>query len=118
MTYCKNCGVELDEIMNFCPLCGEPASSDAEVKKEHREFRRLQQEERIISDYKGLTKTQKRKLFWELSTIILGSGIVVSLIIDLVLNQNITWSRFPITVCIGIFLNITCIAFLQKRISL
>jgi len=118
MTYCKNCGVELDENMNFCPLCGEPLPGEVLVQEEHREFRRLKQEGKIISDYKKLTQIQKRKLFWELSAIILISGIIVSFIIDLVLNKNITWSKYTITVCLVVFINVTFLAFWQKKIFL
>ena len=118
MKYCQHCGVELDENMNFCPLCGELFSDDSQMRDEQREFRRLGREEKIISDYKKLTRIQKRKLFWELSAIILGSGIIVSFIIDLVINQSITWSKYTITVCLVLFVNITFIAFWQKRIIL
>ena len=34
------------------------------------------QGEKILSDYVNLTRYQKRKLFWELSNIILFSGIL------------------------------------------
>jgi hypothetical protein len=118
MKYCKHCGVELDENMSFCPLCGELISDDGQMQDEQREFHRLKQEEKIISDYKELTQMQKRKMFWELSAIILVSGIIVSFIIDLVLNQGITWSKYTITVCLVLFVNITFLAFWQKRIFL
>jgi len=118
MTYCKNCGVELDGNMNFCPLCGEPVSREDLVRKEHARFKRSKQEEIIISDYKKLTRIQRRKLFWELSGIILASGIIVSLIINLVLNKNITWSKYTTTIGIVALANITFIAFWQKKILL
>ena len=118
MTYCNNCGVELDVNMNFCPLCGEPASGEDLDNAEHREFRRLKQEEKIISNYKELSQIQRRKIFWELSAIILVSGIIVSFIINLVLDKNVTWSKYTIIICLVVFVNITFIAFLQKKILL
>ena len=118
MTYCKHCGVELDVNMNYCPLCGESVSDEDFIQKEQGQFLRSQQEEKIISDYKKLTQIQRRKLFWELSGIILISGIIVSFIIDLVLNKNITWSKYTITVCLVVFVNITLLAFWQKKILL
>jgi len=118
MAYCKHCGVELDVNMNYCPLCGELVSGEDFIQKEQDQFLRSQQEEKIISDYKKLTQIQRRKLFWELSGIILVSGIIVSFIIDLVLNKNITWSKYTITVCLVVFVNITFMAFWQKKITL
>jgi hypothetical protein len=118
MTYCKNCGVETDLNMNFCPLCGEPATGKDIGQKEHREIPGSEREELIISQYKELTQKQRRKLFWELSAIILVSGIIVSLIINLVLSKSLTWSRYPVIIGLVAFLNITFIAFWQKRIIL
>ena len=104
--------------MNFCPLCGEPASREEGDQKEEMGFRRSEQEEKLISLYKELTQKQRRKLFWELSAIIIGSGIIVSMIIDLVMNRGITWSRYPVSIGTVAFINITFLAFWQKRIFL
>lgn len=118
MTYCRNCKVEMDMAMNFCPLCGEPASREEGDLKEKMGFHRSVQEEKKISLYKELTQKQRWKLFWELSAIIIGSGIIVSVIIDLVMNAGITWSRYPGWIGTVAFINITFLAFWQKRIFL
>ncbi|MBN2521279.1 MAG: zinc ribbon domain-containing protein [Bacteroidales bacterium] len=117
MNYCKNCGVELEENMNICPLCGE-SIDEKSVKKEHLQSAQPQPEKKLFSDYESLTQKQRRKLFWELSGIILISGIIVTLIIDLIINKNITWSKYSITASLVIFVNITLITFWRHKIIL
>ncbi len=117
MIYCKNCGVELEENMNFCPLCGESADEKA-VKKELEKSAQLRPKEKLFSDYESLTQKQRRKLFWEVSGIILISGIIVTLIIDLMINKSITWSKYSVTVSLVLFVNTTLITFWRHKILL
>jgi hypothetical protein len=118
MTCCKNCGVELDMTMNFCPLCGEPVTGDVSSRKEYRKSQRIRQEDRLYSEYNELTQAQRRKIFWEVSAIVLASGIMVSVIINLVLNKEITWSRYPIVIGTLLFMETTFAIFWQKRFLL
>ena len=116
MNYCKNCGVELDENMNFCPLCGKNIADETLQNKENLNYQKTKQEERILSDFKELTQIQRRKLFWELSGIILISGMIVTVIIDLIINKGVTWSKYSVSICLVLFVNITLIVFLRKKI--
>lgn len=113
MSYCKKCGVELDESMVFCPLCGHPANEEADKEpiKDHAELE-------LYAHYEKLTKSQKRKIFWELSGLILLSGIIVTFIIDLIINQRITWSKYSITISLVLLVNTTLITFLRNRLFL
>lgn len=85
---------------------------------EYIEVRKRKQEENLLTDYQKLTKNQKRKLFWQISGIILLSGIIVTLILDFLENQAITWSRYTIIICAVVFLNTTIINFWYKKIPL
>jgi hypothetical protein len=116
MKNCKNCGVELEENMNFCPLCGEPVAYKTHKNKAYLQFQKTKQEEKILSDFNELTHHQRQKLFWELSGIILISGMIITFIIDLIINQSVTWSKYSMSVCLVLFINVTLIVFLQKKI--
>ncbi|MFC2137639.1 DUF6320 domain-containing protein [Bacteroidota bacterium] len=117
MNYCKNCGVELDEKMNFCPLCGELVE-DKIVNKEYLKSAQPQPKEKLLSDYESLTQKQRRKLFWELSGIILISGIIVTLIINIIINKSITWSKYSVTISLVLLINTTIVTFWRNRIIL
>jgi len=85
MTLCINCGVELDEGLKICPLCG----MDPEVKGEQEQI-----PGNIPSDIILLRRKENRRYLWELSGIIALSGIVVCTILDLLTGRGLNWSLF------------------------
>ncbi|MBN1415215.1 MAG: zinc-ribbon domain-containing protein [Bacteroidales bacterium] len=117
MAFCKNCGVDLEDNMNFCPLCGDSVDEKVNGIKPIEQIQNSSREN-LLSDYENLTQKQRRKLFWELSGIILGSGIIVTLIMDLIINKHITWSKYTVTICLVLFVNTTIISFWRQRILL
>ncbi len=117
METCKNCGVELEKNMNFCPLCGEPVIEEGK-DTEYIRIRKREQENKMLMDYQKLNAEEKRTLFRTISAIILLSGIIVTLIIDYLGNNDITWSKYPVVVCAVILANISLITFWHHRIIL
>ncbi|MGM0496788.1 MAG: DUF6320 domain-containing protein [Bacteroidota bacterium] len=118
MKTCNYCGVELENNMNFCPLCGEPVMDKDTENTEYIEVRKRQQEEKLLTPYQKLTVAQKLKIFWQISGIIFISGMLVTFIIDFLANNAITWSKYPISICAVLFINTTLISFSYKKIPL
>ncbi|MCF8231648.1 MAG: DUF6320 domain-containing protein [Bacteroidales bacterium] len=116
MKPCANCGVEVEENANFCPLCGEPVVDKHTGNIDYITIRKRKKEEKALTDYQKLSSLQKRKLFWEISGIVLITGILVTLLIDLFASSRITWSRYSVTVCAVLFLNTTLIRFWPKNL--
>ncbi|MCK7532474.1 MAG: hypothetical protein MZV63_16290 [Marinilabiliales bacterium] len=85
MNICINCGVELDEGLKKCPLCGrDPGEKGVED---------------LITDNKpsniiNLQKKENLRYLWELFGIIAFSGITVCTILDLLISQGLRWSLF------------------------
>src|SRR4030042_5650406 len=83
MTLCVNCGVELDDGLKICPLCGKDPGDNGE-------------QEHIANIYPSeiiqLQKKENRRYYWELSGIIAFSGIAVCTIIDLLISKGLKWS--------------------------
>jgi hypothetical protein len=107
MNVCKKCGVELDVNMNYCPLCGHKTnilSEESGINKDE------------TYDFQELSNVQKRKVFWDLSLIVLLAGILTSTIIDLIINKNITWSKYTITIGLSLVIHISLVVFLHARI--
>lgn len=113
MKKCINCGVELERSMNFCPLCGEPVLDEDSNNTEYIKVRL--KERRELTDFQRLTSDQKRKLFWEISGIILISGIIITLIIDFLSDHSLSWSKYPLAICSILFINITLISFFYQN---
>ncbi|WP_372753206.1 DUF6320 domain-containing protein [Labilibaculum sp.] len=114
MNYCNKCGVELDDNMNFCPLCGLSIGEKSEESESSISVQSMEKD-KIIDDFEKLSQVQKRKLFWELSNIILLSGILVTITINLFLNKSITWSSYSTVTSLAVLANISIFTFWRHR---
>jgi len=109
MIVCQKCGVELEQGIESCPLCNEPIISGDGIQKG-------QVPMQDNPGYEPLTKREKTRLFWELSTLFHFSGLVVILLIDIILNKRPTWSLYPIISLIASYLYITLITKAFKNL--
>ncbi len=114
MNSCNYCGVELDHDMDFCPLCRLSVDEEFVSPKEAKPKQPLLRD-KIIYDFKSLTNRQKHKLFWEISGIILISGILVTLIINFIVSKNISWAKYNVTVSLILFANISFFTLWRSR---
>ncbi|MDD3078086.1 MAG: DUF6320 domain-containing protein [Paludibacter sp.] len=114
MICCQNCGVELEENANYCSLCGEPVLDKNSAQLDHLTFGETKN--KALTDFQKLNQLQKRKIFWEIAGIILFSGMLITLTINLVINHSMTWSKYIITTGFILFVNITLVLFLNKKI--
>lgn len=102
--------------MENCPLCNYSVKESPESDAGSNDTVSAGMGDDFISGYERLSTVQRRKLFWELSGIILFSGIMVTLIIDLVTSKGITWSKYTITACLVLFANFTLLTFWRHRL--
>ena len=56
MITCPNCGVELEENVNFCSLCGEPLLNKNEDNLAYLKSRNLQQERKTTDRLPGIDR--------------------------------------------------------------
>jgi hypothetical protein len=112
MNYCINCGVELDEDLSSCPLCGFNIGNEESETVKKSEF--------FPSDILLLHKKETRTHLWELSGIISFSGIVVCSIVDFVIMKKFTWSLFADTSIMAswLILSLSLLAFRRYYIIL
>lgn len=114
MIYCRNCGVELEDGLERCPLCNEIVNNgtvgypdaSSTVKRQH-----------YLNATKEMTEPQK-KIIWEIVSITILSIVVVVFFIDLILSKNITWSQYPVAISLIGFSYISSFAFLKKGASI
>lgn len=103
---CKQCGVELEGDMTICPLCGTSVFGEKNVAgSKPRAFVMKQEEKHLL-----------QRILWQVTSILLLSGIVATLIIDLTIHYRITWSVYPVTVCTLVFLYASFFALWHKRL--
>lgn len=111
MIYCKKCGVELPENANFCPLCGEPVKTENINEKENINDTHLE-------EFQNLPAHQRLNILWQIVTFILFFGVVITTIVNLLVNHAITWSKYTTSIAVLLFINVSIFIFLNKKILL
>jgi hypothetical protein len=108
MSYCTYCGVELDDDLVSCPLCGFIIGQEAVSKTSEKS-------EYHPSDIILLHKKETRRYIWELSGIISFSGIVVCTIVDLVIHKSLSWSLYANTSILALWICLTLILLAFRK---
>lgn len=93
MPYCSRCGVELDSDVNHCPLCETPIQVLSDQIPPIKKY----PDQPVHDPDRIKLKGKKLQLFiWEILTVSLLLPALVVLFTDLVIDMNVTWSRYPI----------------------
>lgn len=108
MPICKHCGVEIEVGFTQCPLCQQPTGNHSELKQE--------QASNLNPGYSPLSKKEKARLFWELTSILHFSALVVTLLIDIISNKKPTWSLYAITSITASLVYITLLTFAIRKL--
>ena len=90
MPYCSQCGVEIDNSADLCPLCGAPVQKFGELDDEQKRY-----PERYR--FKKMSGAQKRLIAWLTLTTLFVTSFLVVLTVNLVLEKRITWGSYALT---------------------
>lgn len=101
-----NCGVELDNNLEVCPLCGKHPVNNSKSESQSANY---------PSDIILLQKKENRKYFWELSGIIAFSGIAVCTIVDLSTSKGLNWSLLSDVSILAFWVIMTLFFYFHKR---
>ncbi len=110
MPYCPNCGVEVDDETERCPLCDTPVPSVGSTLKADDEYPRYEHDLKYTR--RPFTLKERHVMLWLVSLVLLIPFMIV-LVVDIFLNSAVTWSVFPIIGLGGIWL-FTAIALFQR----
>jgi len=112
MPYCVKCGVELDNKLKSCPLCSTPVYLPEETDENtHKPY-----PDRIQRQPARYVNLVPSKAFVYLMTFILVIPLIVCLMIDLRRTGTITWSFYPVSSIILVWILMAYPA-LMKRYS-
>ena len=95
MSYCVNCGVELESSLRECPLCHTPVINPKEADRDI-----------PSSPYpadKGQVEVVKRKDLGILLSVVLTATSVTCLLLNLLVFDHSLWSLLVIGICICLF---------------
>ena len=95
MSYCVNCGVELEASLRECPLCHTPVINPVEAGKEFAPS--------PFPVNKGQVEVVKRKDLGILLSVVLSATSVTCLLLNLLVFDHFLWSLLVIGICICLF---------------
>ena len=107
MSYCVNCGVELDPSLKSCPLCHTPVINPSQL-----------QTAPAPSPYslkKGQVDVVKKKDLALLLVIVLGATALSCLLLNLFVFVDVPWSLFIIGACLLLFVIILASLILKLK---
>lgn len=112
--YCQSCGVELEDDMQRCPLCGQPAVGNLSENEVQNISTMKWRDSSFVP--KQMSQPQK-KLTWEIVSLILLSGAIATFVVDFIINARITWSEYPAAISLAIFCYVSLFAFSRQTLS-
>ncbi|MCU0458502.1 MAG: DUF6320 domain-containing protein [Bacteroidales bacterium] len=101
MAICKNCGVDLGEGNEKCPLCEPQETRPGRVAS--------------AADLFRLSKIDNTRHLYEITMLLLVSGVIITLAIDLVFGRGMNWSLVTTTSAGYLLVFISAIYLLRKR---
>ena len=93
MSYCVNCGVELDASRKDCPLCGTPVINPMELEK-------LREARSPFPKKRGEVEAVKRKDFGILLSIMTLSTAIICGILNRLVFRSHMWSLAVVGACV------------------
>lgn len=110
MAYCVKCGVELNKGLKACPLCDtEVILPETFEDEETSAF-----SDRVPRRSRSARNVAPSKSFVFLATFIMLVPLLVTLIIDFSTNRSITWSFYPVTSLLLLWVLLSYPSFFRK----
>lgn len=112
MPYCYKCGVKLDEDAKICPLCGTKIPENTEVDSKDE---KKGKNEPLYPIYDEYSKKQKISTILEIISVSFFIAIASIVVINLVLEGKINWSKIPSVSIFFIWLLVCSILLFYDR---
>jgi len=108
MPYCSQCGVEVEEYVDVCPLCTTPIlKNNNMIEKKSLRF----PDKPVIENKTGVL----RFLVWEIVSVSLLTAFLIVVLTNIIVNFNITWAWYPMASIFMVWLVATFPLLLPKR---
>lgn len=112
MPYCSECGVEIGDA-DRCPLCGAP----------NPKLRNTEQPQVREKPHSGVTEeevggSETRKIAWEVLSVAFLIAVMVLGAVNLFASRRLSWSLYPITSILLLWIESSAVLVLRKRVVL
>jgi len=109
MTVCRNCGVEIEEDLELCPLCRAPLRGGV-AEQEHDT-----PPPRTGRPAEGMPIRLARRRLWEIVSLFAAAAAVVVLVADFANGLSVTWARYPLLSVFYLWSAGSVLIFLRRR---
>lgn len=116
MPYCSRCGVEVELDKTHCPLCNSLIEESDENSIE--KMKKYPEEDQIPAPEKIRTEKQTRIRRWEILSVTLLIPLLITLFTDLIVNKSVSWSLYPISSLILVWIIISIPLLLPKKLAI
>jgi hypothetical protein len=119
MRACKTCGVQVEDKLDVCPLCGEPVSEQRRYERmsEERTQNVLQAGARIESESERTVRGAKIWLFEMVSLVAFTAGIVI-FAADFSSGFALEWSLIPLLAIVSLYVAVSAIIAFHRHLVL
>jgi len=109
MPYCSRCGVEVDSDVESCPLCEAPIQRLGDGEPAEKRFPDFESD-----DKPRMSVRERRKLIWEVISILGAIAIAVVVGSDLHAHATIGWSLYPTAAVVLAWIVSTLLLFVRR----
>ena len=116
MSYCVNCGVELDASAKECPLCNTPVWNPQKpiFTDSERQGAEKDQAQSPFPREKGQVETVSRKDFGILISMVVLASVVTCGFLNLFVFKGVPWSLAAIGACVILWVNLIPLVIYSK----
>lgn len=118
MPYCYKCGVKLDDSAKICPLCGTkiPENSDNNKNSKEESSKSMNDKNYLYPSFSESSDKDKVKSILEIISVSFIISIISIVLINYILERNITWSKIPSVTIFFTWIIVCSIFIFLKRI--
>ncbi len=109
MPYCSRCGVEVDGGVESCPLCDTPIQRIADAEPAEKRYPDFESD-----DKPRMNARMRRKLVWEVISILGAIAIAVVMGSDLHVHASVGWSIYPTAAVILAWIVSTLVLYARR----
>ena len=112
MPYCSRCGIEVDEHVDYCPLCKSKIQHFEKAPDIPGNF---PDDDMTAQDY-FIPFEKKRKIFWSVFSFLVATALLIIFAVNFFFNRTITWGWIPLFSLLFTWGLTAALYYLYKRI--
>lgn len=115
MKTCSNCGVQVEDELDECPLCGEPITEEKRRERERREERENLLRPGVEAEPSEQTVRSAKIWLFEMVTLVAFTAAIIVFATDFAYEFTLSWSPIPLLAIGFLYLFVASIIGLARH---